>query len=503
VLPPRAFSDEVETGSSLEDATDQDSRAPIRSDRLEQRSGTSLLRSRIFRLWLVYLLLFGVAVVGLSAFVYQRTTDSLTRQIDATVDAEITGLAEQFRQRGVLGLVAAIERRAEAASERRGLYLLTDRNLTPLAGNLEHWPDGTPDDRGWLTFPLDRAAGAGGEQAYGRARLFDLGGRYRLLVGHDIRERLRLTALVRDALILGIGITVGLALIGALVISRMILGKVEAINAISREIIAGDLGRRIPVSERGDEFDRLAGNLNAMLDQIERLMEGLRQVTDNIAHDLRTPLARMRSRLEIALMDSAGPEDQAAAIERAIAEADGLLATFNALLSIAQAEAGDARESFAPVALGDLVEDAAALYEPIAEEKQIAIAIDTGAVAPVSGDRSLMFQAVTNLVDNAVKYAPAGSEIHIAVAEGTDGVRLSVCDHGPGIPEAEREAVVRRFYRLEASRSTPGSGLGLSLVDAVARLHGAKLTLADNHPGLCATLTFPATSAQTPRNSTM
>jgi len=355
----------------------------------------------------------------------------------------------------------------------------------PIEGH-ENWKLG-------MTLAEAEAAEPRAEAAFGRARLFDLGGRYRLLVGHDIRERVRLADLIRDALILGIGITVALALVGALVISRMLLGQIEAINATSREIIAGDLGRRIPVSGRGDEFDRLAGNLNAMLDQIERLLEGLRQVTDNIAHDLRTPLSRLRSRLEIALMESAGPGDREVAIERAIAEADSLLSTFNALLSIAQAEAGDARESFQPIELADLIADAAELYGPIADEKRISMTVDAAGAGPIRGD--LVFQALTNLVDNAVKYAPADSEIGISLREQDGKLTLSVCDRGPGIPAGERDAVVRRFYRLEASRSTPGSGLGLSLVEAVARLHGARLSFADNRPGLCASLLFPANGA--------
>ncbi len=454
---------------------------------------TRLLRSRIFRLWLVYLLSFSAAVMVLLGFVYWSTTQSVTRQIDTTIDAEITGLAEQFRQRGIVGLIQAIERRAEAADDRRGLYLLTDDALVPLAGNLSRWPRAKPDAAGWITFPL-AAQDGGGSSNTGRARLFSLGGRYHLLVGHDVRARLELAALIRNSLFLGLGLTLGLAVIGALIMSRLLLGKIEAINATSRDIMAGDLSRRIPVSERDDEFDRLALNLNAMLDQIERLLEGMRQVSDNIAHDLRSPLTRLRSRLEVTLLERTDQAAYRAAIERTIVEADDLLKTFSALLDIAQAEAGASRADFKELELGELITDALELYEPLAEEKGLSLRAeppDPAALpAAILGDRNLVFQAVANLLDNAIKFAPNDSEIRLSLTTEPDQATVTIADRGPGIPPEERNKVVDRFYRRESSRSTPGSGLGLSLVAAVARLHGARLSFSDNDPGLRAGITF-------------
>ena len=450
-----------------------------------------LVRSSIFRAALVYICLFGAAVLVPVGVIYWTAVGSLTRQIDATIEAEITGLAEQFNERGVLGLIRAIQRRTKRAREGRGLYLLTDANYAPLAGNLSRWPDVPPDEQGWITFPLENAEGEGGGINLGRARAFDLGGWYHLLVGHDVRERLFVAEEIRESLAWGIAAAIVLSLIGGVLMSRKLLGRVDVINDTSREIMAGDLGRRVPVSGRGDEFDQLAGNLNAMLDQIQRLLAGVKQVSDNIAHDLRSPLARLRSRLEVTLMEAPDPAAYREAIERSIAEADGLLKTFNALLSIAQAEAGAPRRDFDVVDLSALLGDVAELYEPLAEARGQTLTATANGRAEIRGDRDLLFQAVANLADNAVKFAPEGGQVGLALAREAGEARVTVTDDGPGIPEAARERVLERFFRLEASRSTPGSGLGLSLVAAVARLHHGRLDLEDNAPGLRARLLLP------------
>ena len=454
-----------------------------------------LLRSSIFRLALVYLCLFSVSVLALVGFIYWSTAGSLTRQIDATIDAEIRGLAEQFNQRGILGLIRAIQRRSDRARETRGLYILTDRNFAPLAGNLSQWPGSPPDEDGWITFPLDYADVEAAGVNFGRGRTFDLGGWYHLLVGHDFRERLLVAKRIRESLIWGIAAVIGLSLLGGMLMSRRLVRQVDAINKTSQDIMAGDLSQRIPVSKRGDEFDRLAGNLNAMLDQIERLLVGMKQVGDNIAHDLRSPLARLRSRLEVTLMERPDPAAYREAIRRTIAEADALLQTFNALLSIAQAEAGASRRNFEAVDLGRLLNDVAELYEPLAEERHQRLAVDQNGAIEIRGDRDLLFQAVANLVDNAVKFAPEEGAVELSLARDGERAVITVADNGPGIPQAARERVRERFYRLETSRSTPGSGLGLSLVGAVSDLHDGRLRLEDNGPGLRARLDLPLPAA--------
>ncbi len=458
--------------------------------------GARLFRSKTFRFALVYLFLLNVAVLGILAFVYWSTSGAVTRQIETTIDAELKGLAEQYQQGGMIGLLETIRRRSRADKEGGALYLLADNGLRPLAGNLLRWPDVAPDAQGWVTFRLERRPGEGSGAKFGRARLFELATLH-LLVGHDIRERNYLEALMRDTLIWAFAITLGVTLIGALLFSRHQLNQIDRITATSREIMAGDLSRRVPTGGTGDEFDDLAASLNEMLAQIERLLEGMKQVTDNIAHDLRSPLARLRSRLELTLLEKEDAARYRTALQETIEEADQLLATFNALLSIAEAESGGPRERFADVDLAALLEDVADLYRPLAEERGLNLGIyrsgfdEAGAATVIRGDRNLLFQALSNLLDNAVKYSRAGGVIDLSLAAGRGEADFTVADRGPGIPEEQRDRVLERFFRMETSRSTKGSGLGLSLVAAVARLHGGRLVLADNAPGLRARLALP------------
>jgi len=301
-------------------------------------------------------------------------------------------------------------------------------------------------------------------------------------VGRDIseaeayRDRIRTTLLWSGLVALAIGV------LGGMVMSRNMLRRVEQVNRTAERVMAGDLSDRVPRAGTNDEFDQLAANLNSMLDQIERLMTAMREVTDNVAHDLKTPLARLRARLELALL---GPQDgtaQSEAIRAAIEEADRLLATFNALLSIAEAEAGAGRSRFERLDLAAIVGAAVELYEPLAEERGIALRFDSTPGTIIEGDRHLLSQAVANLLDNAFKYG-GGGEIAVGVGRRGGHALITVADCGPGIPEADRESVFGRFVRLEPSRSTPGNGLGLSLVRAVARRHGGTVTLAENRPG--------------------
>ncbi len=459
-------------------------------------SPARFFRSTTARLALTYLVIFGASVMVLLGFLYWSTAGFMSRQTDATIDAEITGLAEQYGQFGTVGLVRAIRRRTADARANRGLYLVTGpAGLGHIAGNLTRWPEETPDAEGRLTFTLEYASevgnAGGGEVNLGRARVFALPGGLRLLVGRDIRERLEIAGRIRESLAWGMAITVVLAAAGGLLISRSILRRIEAINATSRDIMAGSLSRRVPVRGTGDEFDRLAESLNQMLDRIEALLAGMKQVSDNIAHDLRSPLARLRTRLEAVLMDDADASAYRRVIEATIAEADGLLATFNALLGIAQAEAGTPRERFADVDAAILLADVAELYAPVAEQRGLAFEADASGGAVIRGDRDLLFQALANLTDNAIKFSPAGGSVRLGLDRADGRVRFTVADDGPGIPQAARDKVRQRFVRLDHSRSTPGSGLGLSLTDAVAGLHDGALVLDDNAPGLRAVLELP------------
>jgi signal transduction histidine kinase len=273
--------------------------------------------------------------------------------------------------------------------------------------------------------------------------------------------------------------------------TRSMVRRIEAVNQTSREIMSGDLYRRIPMDRSGDDFDELAGNLNAMLDRITALMEEVRRISDNIAHDLKTPLSRLKNSLELLHADShEDTESRAALVEQAIVEADGLLSTFNALLRIARIESGERHAAFAAVDLPQLLHDVVGFYAPLAEERQQDLTLQVNAVAPLQGDRDLLFQAFANLLDNAIKYTPSQGRIKVGLSEQAGHTRVTVSDSGPGIPEQARDKVFRRFYRLDESRRQPGNGLGLSLVAAVAKLHEMKLRMEDNAPGLRVAMEF-------------
>ena len=451
-----------------------------------------LLRSSSFRLSLVYMVLFAGSVLVLLGFLYWQTVGYMAEQTDATIEAEITGLAEQYREGGLANLVNILQQRVERDPDSSSVYLLASKTLTPLAGNIDAWPDVETGSDGWLTFAF-KDTRAGGRVFQARARPFLLQGGLHLLVGRDTRELRATQQLIIRALVWGMVLTLALALAGSIIMSRSMLKRIERINQASREIMAGDLQRRIDTVGSDDEFDQLALSLNAMLDEIERLMDGIRHVTDNVAHDLRTPLTRLRTRLEQLHTDLDEDSPNAAHVEQSLADADQLLATFGALLRIAHIEAGGIRANFEKVDLAALLQDAAELYDAVAEEKQLDIDIELEAKSQIKGDRDLLFQAIINLLDNAIKYSPQAGRILMQLNEYDSHPVLLIADNGPGIPVEERSKVVQRFYRMDRSRSQHGSGLGLSLVAAVATMHNAELAFADNHPGLVAELHFRGT----------
>lgn len=435
------------------------------------------------------MVLFASSVLLLLSFIYWATAGYMGRQIDATIEAEIAGLAEQYQRRGLPGLMTLISERVTRNPKSASLYLLAAADYTPLAGNLSRWPQIAETSTGWINFALNNHS-AEGESHPARAKQFVLRGGLHLLVGRDIYELKEMQALILSAFSWGLAITLGLALIGGVTMSWSMLRRLEIINQTCRQIMTGDLARRIPTHGTADEFDQLADNLNAMLEQIEKLMIGIRQVSDNIAHDLRTPLTRLRYRLEQIRWQQPGTDYYENSIEQSIADADQLLATFNALLRIAKIESGSQNRCHTLVDLETLVRDAAELYEALAEDRNLDFELRLAPGLQVPSDRDLLFQAVANLLDNAVKYTPSGGRISLMLRRSLHAIEIVVADTGPGIPVVAREQVLQRFYRLEASRSTPGNGLGLSLVAAVATLHQAQLRLEDNEPGLRVVLAF-------------
>ena len=448
---------------------------------------TSLLRSSAFRITLIYVLLFGLSVSIILGFVYWSTIIYKTNQTDEDINAEIQALSQVYQAKGYPGLLTLLSERIE--QQRPGdtsLYLLTDNQFRPLVQNISGWPKLAKVEKGdWLVFDF----GVGDKEYSARAR-FVAEDRFNLLVGKSMRYLATLKALVGRALVWGLILTLVLGIFGGLMMRRTLSRRLSSINQTSREIMQGDLRKRIDTRETGDEFDELASNLNSMLDQIEHGMEGVRRVSDNIAHDLKTPLARLKNKVDELKFELSGNADHEAKIDQIVSEADGLLGTFNALLRIARIEYSEKRKSFETVDVNSILYDIQELYEPLIEERGQSLVVEIKKSMQIYADRDMLFQAFANLLDNAIKYTPEGGKIHIYSFQKKKLWNIEISDNGPGIPEKEYEKVVQRFYRIDPSRTTPGSGLGLSLVYAVLKLHKLDMTFHNNNPGLKVRVTF-------------
>ena len=452
----------------------------------------SVLSTQSFRIVALYLAIFALSATALLGFVYWNTALVLDRETDETIRAEVTGLVEQYQRLGLPALTDAIINRSAVRGE-QGIYVLAGADRRRIAGNLDSWPQLRLTDDGFAEFEFERRVGGTPELHLARGRLFTVAQGFLLLVARDVEDHRELENLLVTALRWSIALVIVLGLLGGVLVSRNVLARLDVINRTSRQIVAGDFSKRVPVSKKGDEFDDLSQHLNRMLDRIERLMRGMREVSDNVAHDLRSPLNRLRSRLELAARHGFSDPEMRRDIEAAVEETDRLIATFNALLLIAEAEAGSVRESMEEIDLREVIVGVGELYEPLAEEKGARLVVkNSQRPARISGNKNLITQALANLVDNAIKYLSPGSEILVAIEQVQSGPSLVVADNGPGIPQEDRPRVVERFVRLEASRHSPGTGLGLSLVSAVARLHDAEFVLSDNGPGLRAEIKFSA-----------
>ena len=459
------------------------------------------LRSSTFRLAVAYLLLFEGSVCVVLGFVYWTTAMHLESEAEAAIDRELGSLTSQFRGRGLAAFSRVLEDRVARSPRGPFIYLFATAGRRTLAGNVSGWPDAAPGTDRWVEFPLWSAREPDDTPHLARARVSALPGGLLLLVGRDMHEIDRACRRVRLALAWSVGLTLILAIGGAFAMSRGTVHRIDSINRASREIMGGDLARRIPTRGTRDDFDQLAEQLNAMLDRIQELMEGIRRVTDDIAHDLKTPLTRLRTRLE-GMRDTGGlGTESAESVEAAIGESDRLLATFAALLRIARVESRSSRENFTSLDLAALARDAVEFYEPYAHANGRELVIrGVEGTLPAVGDRDLLFQAISNLVDNALRHGRGRVVVEAGAAPGAAGggarVRVEVRDEGPGIAPSDRERVFRRFVRLEASRNTIGNGLGLALVEAVAVQHGGSVDLAQNEasrdgPGLRVALLVP------------
>jgi len=441
-----------------------------------------LFRTAAFRLALAYAGLFVLSTAVLFVLVYVEVTDHAEDQLKELIEDQAGALVAQGKIEGFEALAATLRTWSDTRRPRPASYVLVDPAGQVLAGKL-----GTARPRaGWFTYvePDDDD----GDDMLGLGTRLENGSL--LVVAQETELRELGWALIQAFLLAG-GASLALAVLGGMITSAAFLRRLENFNRTAAQIVQGKLGERVPQRGTDDEFDRLAGNLNAMLDRIQALMESMRQVSNDIAHDLRTPLAHLRQRLETARQDARDTSAYEVAVDSAIAETDEILATFSALLRIAQIEAGTRRAGFAPVDLSALFESIAETYTPVAEDRGQSLLTAISAGVTVRGDRELLTQMLANLVENALRHTPPFSVVRLSLDKSATGPVGVIVDNGPGIPEEAHGNVFRRFFRMEASRTTPGNGLGLSLVAAVADLHGIAVELGDSKPGLGVTLRFP------------
>lgn len=448
----------------------------------------NLLRLATFRHSLVAIPLNLIAGLSVVAFVYLSTQSIAMRRIDRDITAEQVRLMEDLAD-------ASSDVTAELIGERitleRGsvrLYLLLSQGH-PRAANFTLDAPLLPPH----AITTLRVTRVGGSDVMARLSVIHLNRGELLVVGRDLTEQVGFRLIVEETVMLAAGLTAFFAVLLGLIVSRSVLRRLSAINATVTGILYGQMDRRIPIAGGEDEFNTLAQNINAMLDRIDQSMAATREVTDNIAHDLRTPLNRIRVRLELALLPNTAGEEMEHAVMTALEEADMMSETFEALLTIARLDNGIPAD-FAPVDLPALADDLIDYFAPLAEEKDLTLR--TGPLTPtvIMADRHLLFQAFSNAVDNAIRYTPAGGTVTVSIERTGGAPSFVVADDGPGIPVEKRTDVLRRFHRLDTSRNQPGTGLGLSVVEAVARHHQAQLLLEDNCPGLRLRLCFPADS---------
>ncbi|MEJ0012363.1 MAG: ATP-binding protein [Bauldia sp.] len=453
-----------------------------------------VVRTTAFKLSAIYIAVFSVFSIFFIFYISYSTNVLLNQQLRDTIATELLGLNDQYKIGGLPAVVDVIEQRAHQPGA--SLYLVTDISGRILAGNVAEVADDVLNSPGIdpILVQYERYTGDS-EQRTAMVQVVRLQGGFLLLVGRDVGEREQFRQIIGRALLWALVLMIALATLSYIFVSRVVLRRIDSLSASSRRIMEGDLTGRLEVTGSGDEFDRLADNVNAMLSRIEHLLYGVKDVSDNIAHDLKTPLTRLRNRVEAALAGPADAERYRATLEATIEESDQLIKTFNALLMIARIEAGSPDGAMTEIDVEAIVRDVGELYEPVADETGVELVVDA-APQPIviKASRELLGQALANLIDNAIKYgAPESGQPRIAISSAREGdtLILRVADNGPGIPAEDRERALQRFVRLEKSRTQPGSGLGLSLVAAVARLHHGTIELGDGNPGLVVTMRLP------------
>ncbi len=444
----------------------------------------SLNNSRT-RLVLASMVLSTLLTATVLALVYVTANRSIESETRSVVSAELTGLADEYERRGLIGLITAIERRLPSASERDALYLLTDRFGNKLVGNLKQWPEHITAGSGWVELELRRADDD--QLVPVSAASIRLPGRERLIVGRDAVARQQFDRVLLRSVALALGIALALSVLTGWLFTRLVFSRLSDIASTAENIVSGDLSRRMPLRGTGDEFDQVAGTLNNMLDRIEELISNLRTTSNSIAHDLRSPLSRLKQRVEALSDPEKSDLDREVDIARATGEIDHVLRVLGQLTEISRAEAGLGREQFEEVDLQQLARDAVELYEPVAADQSIRLEVQ-GQAAPIQGHRPLLSQALSNLLENAMRYAPENTAITIAIGEDGEMAHLSVRDQGPGVPPEDLHRLQLPFVTLDPARTERNAGLGLALVAAISHMHGGRFVARNCEPGLETTL---------------
>jgi signal transduction histidine kinase len=446
-----------------------------------------MIRSASLKLAAVDGILFAFSACALVFFLWWATAGLLDRQVEAAIRSDGQGLSERWEEGGVPNLVFTIQERLAENVDDDAIYFLADALGRKINGNLDVWPRNVVAPGTFYELHVTRD----GVKSTAEVLRYDLPGGFRLLVGRDVKGRAQFKRLLPGSLLYSGILVAVLALVGSLVMRNLFRRMVADVSSTAAAIARGDLQRRVRRSGRGDEFDDMAEAINTMLERIARLMDGVRQVSNSIAHDLRTPIARARARLEDAAAHAQGEAELRAAVERAVMDLDAVTAVFQALMRIAEIEAGSRRSAFAEMDLGPMLADLAELYSALAEENGLTLSLRVPDTLPVYGDRDMIQQALANLLDNAIKFSPPGGAVALRADLLDKRVRITVADQGPGIPEADRGRATERFFRGEQARHPPGAGRGLALVQAVAPLHDGALVLEDAAPGLRAMIILP------------
>ena len=450
------------------------------------------LRSSTFKVALLCIIGFGALVLALFSYVYIATDAYVLSRSDRSIDADRADLISAYRDNGQAGLISAINRLQAEKARADALYLLADPSFHRVAGNFSAWPPSLRGAAGRVSFAAPEQHLTALDRPELRASFETLSDGSHLLVGRNVGDLNQFMGSIHLALGLVILLVFIIAAVASVAVTRRTVGRIETVNATTLAIMQSGLGKRVPLRGTRDEWDQLAGNLNSMLDRIEALVTEVKQVTDNVAHDLRTPLARVRVRLEKASFGPRNSYADQALIDESMADIDDVLRMFASVTRISQVETTDRTAAFRKTDLVDIADQVVELFDAAAEIKHVDLAVTGDRSSVVTGDRDLLFDALANLVDNAIKHGREGGRVRIDIKRHDDQAVLCVSDDGPGIPELEHHNVFRRFYRLERSRSTPGNGLGLSLAAAVARLHDAPIRLLSNEPGLKVELRFSA-----------